>query len=65
MSWALLAAGVGLAGYQAWAITVRWREAHALAQAERRVLLATLLLTRGLGLLLGLVLIAGAFLRGT
>ena len=63
MSWALLAAGVALAGYQAWAIAVRWREASALGPSERRVLIGTLLATRGLGFVLGLVLIAGAFLR--
>ena len=63
MSWALLAAGAALAGYQAWAISVRWREARALGPSERRVLLGTLLATRGLGFVLGLVLIAGAFLR--
>ena len=63
MNWALLAAGVGLAGYQAWAISVRWREAHALGQSERRVLIGTLLAARGLGLLLGLLLIGGALVR--
>ena len=63
MSWALLAAGAALAAYQAWAIAVRWREARALGPSERRVLIGTLLATRGLGFLLGLLLIVGAFLR--
>ena len=63
MNWALLAAGVGLAAYQAWAITVRWREARVLGPSERRVLIGTLLATRGLGFLLGLLLIGGALVR--
>ena len=63
MSWALLAAGGGLAAYQAWAIAVRWGEARALAGTERRVLIGTLLATRGLGFVLGLVLIAAGLHR--
>ena len=63
MNWALLAAGVLLAAYQAWAITVRWREAATLGPSERRVLIGTLLATRGLGFLLGLLLIGGALVR--
>lgn len=62
MPWALFAAGVGLAAYQAWAIAVRWRGAGELAPSDRRVLLWTLVLTRGLGFVLGLVLIGGALL---
>ena len=63
MNWALLGAGAALAAYQTWAIAVRWREARALPPAERRVLVWVLALTRGLGLLLGLLLIGGALLR--
>ena len=63
MNWALLAAGVGLAGYQAWAISVRWGAARALPDAERKLMLGTLVATRGLGLVLGVLLIAGAVWR--
>ncbi len=63
MNWALLGAGAALAAYQAWAISVRWAEARTLPPAERRVMLWVLAFTRGLGLLLGLVLIGGALLR--
>ncbi|MGI9116528.1 MAG: hypothetical protein ACR2JV_02685 [Gaiellales bacterium] len=63
MNWALLAAGVGLAGYQAWAISVRWAEARELPDAERKVMIGTLLATRGLGFALGVLLILGAVWR--
>lgn len=63
MNWALLAAGAGLAAYQAWAISVRWAEARTLDRSERRVLIGTLLATRGLGLLLGLLLVSAALWR--
>ena len=63
MNWALLGAGAALAAYQTWAIRVRWVEARELPPAERRVMLWVLAFTRGLGLLLGLVLIGGALLR--
>ena len=63
MNWALLGAGAALAAYQTWAIRVRWVAARGLAPAERRVMLWVLAFTRGLGLLLGLVLIGGALLR--
>lgn len=63
MNWALLGAGAALAAYQAWAIRVRWVEARELPPPERRVLLWVLVCTRGLGLVLGLVLIGGALLR--
>lgn len=63
MNWALLAAGVGLAAYQAWAISVRVHGSRELEPSDRRVLLITLAMTRGLGFLLGLMLIAGAVWR--
>ena len=63
MNWALLAAGVGLAGYQTWAITVRWTQSRMLEPPERKLMLVTLIFTRGLGLALGLLLIAGAIWR--
>ena len=63
MSWALLAAGLGLAAYQAWAITVRILGSRQLEPAERKLMIITLVMTRGLGLLLGLLLIAGAVWR--
>jgi len=63
VSWALLAAGVVLVGYQAWAITIRWSHARVLPQSERRLMIGTLLATRGMGLVLGLILIAGAIVR--
>jgi hypothetical protein len=63
VNWALLGAGAALVAYQAWAIRVRWVEARELPPAEHRVMLWVLALTRGFGLLLGLVLIGGALLR--
>ena len=65
VNWALLAAGVGLASYQTWAIRLRWRESHGLPPADRKIMLWTLALTRGLGLLLGLGLIVGALYRAS
>ncbi len=62
MSWALLVAGTALVLYQTWAIAIRWSHARVLAPAERRVMIGTLLATRGLGLVLGLILIIGALL---
>ncbi len=59
MDWALVLAGAALAAYQAWAIAVRWRGARSLPPSDRRVLGWTLVLTRGAGLILGVVLIAG------
>ncbi len=61
MRWPLLIAGLGLATYQAWAISVRWQEAKRLPAPERKLLLWTLAATRGVGLVLGVVLVAGAF----
>ena len=58
-----LAAGVGLASYQTWAIWLRWREARGLPPADRKIMLWTLILTRGLGWLLGVGLIVGALYR--
>ena len=55
MNWALFAAGVGLAGYQAWAISVRVLGSRQLDPAERKVMIATLVMTRGLGFALGLL----------
>lgn len=63
VNWALLAAGVGLASYQTWAIWLRWREARGLPPADRKIMLWTLMLTRGLGWLLGVGLIVGALYR--
>lgn len=63
MSWALLAAGLGLAAYQAWAITVRVLGSRQLEPPERKLMIITLVMTRGLGLVLGLLLIAGAVWR--
>lgn len=63
MNWALLAVGVTLAAYQAWAISVRVLGSRALDPPERKVLIATLLATRGLGFVLGFVLIVGAVWR--
>ncbi len=65
MNWALLGAGVALTLYQTWAISIRWVAARQLAQTERRVMLWTLVMTRGLGFLLGLVLIVGALWRAS
>ena len=63
MNWALLAAGLGLAAYQAWAISVRVLGSRQLEPAERKVMLVTLAMTRGLGFALGLLLIGGAVWR--
>lgn len=63
MNWALLGAGAALAAYQAWAIRVRWVAARQLPPAERRLMLWVLACTRGLCLLLGVVLIVGALVR--
>jgi hypothetical protein len=63
VSWALLAAGLGLAAYQAWAITVRVLGSRQLEPPERKLMIVTLVMTRGLGFLLGLLLIAGAVWR--
>ncbi len=63
MNWALLVAGVGLATYQVWAISVRILGSRQLDPPERKVMVITLIMTRGLGLLLGLMLIAGAVWR--
>ncbi len=52
-----------LAAYQAWAISVRVLGSRALDPPERKVLIATLVATRGLGFVLGLVLIVGAVWR--
>lgn len=65
VNWALLAAGVGLASYQTWAIWLRWREARGLPPADRKIMLWTLILTRGLGWLLGVGLIIGALYRAS
>jgi len=65
VNWALLAAGVGLASYQTWAIWLRWREARGLPTADRKIMLWTLILTRGLGWLLGVGLIVGALYRAS
>jgi len=65
VNWALLAAGVGLASYQTWAIWLRWREARDLPPADRKIMLWTLILTRGLGWLLGVGLIIGALYRAS
>jgi hypothetical protein len=63
LNWALLVAGVGLAAYQVWAISVRILGSRQLDPPERKVMVITLIMTRGLGLLLGLMLIAGAVWR--
>lgn len=49
--------------YQVWAIGIRWAEARRLPRTERRLMLVTLALTRGMGLVLGLLLIGGALWR--
>lgn len=61
----MLAAGVALASYQTWAIWLRWREARGLRTADRKIMLWTLILTRGLGWLLGVGLIVGALYRAS
>jgi hypothetical protein len=63
VNWALLAAGLGLAAYQVWAITVRVLGSRQLDPPERKLMIITLIMTRGLGFLLGLLLIAGAVWR--
>ena len=63
MNWALLAAGLGLAAYQVWAITVRVLGSRQLDPPERKLMIITLIMTRGLGFVLGLMLIAGAVWR--
>ena len=63
MNWALLAAGLGLAAYQVWAITVRVLGSRQLDPPERKLMIITLIMTRGLGFSLGLLLIAGAVWR--
>ena len=63
MNWALLAAGLWLAAYQVWAITVRVLGSRQLEPPERKLMIITLIMTRGLGFLLGLLLIAGAVWR--
>ena len=63
MTWALLAAGLGLAVYQVWAISVRVLGSRQLDPPERKLMIITLIMTRGLGFLLGLLLIAGAVWR--
>jgi hypothetical protein len=63
LNWALLVAGVGLAAYQVWAITVRVLGSRQLEPPERKLMIITLIMTRGLGFLLGLLLIAGAVWR--
>lgn len=63
MNWALLAAGLGLAAYQVWAITVRVLGSRQLEPPERKLMIITLIMTRGLGFVLGLMLIAGAVWR--
>ena len=62
MNWALLAVGVTLAAYQAWAISVRVLGSRALDPPERKVLIATLVATRGLGFVLGLLPGGGAMI---
>jgi hypothetical protein len=63
VNWALLAAGFGLAAYQVWAITVRVLGSRQLDPPERKLMIITLIMTRGLGFVLGLMLIAGAVWR--
>ncbi len=63
MNWALLAAGLGLALYQVWAISVRVLGSRQLEPPERKLMIATLVATRGLGFMLGIVLIVGAVWR--
>jgi hypothetical protein len=63
VNWALLAAGLGLAAYQVWAITVRVLGSRQLDPPERKLMIITLIMTRGLGFVLGLMLIAGAVWR--
>lgn len=63
MDWAFVGAGAALAAYQAWAIRVRWVEARGLDRPERRVMVGVLVATRGLGLLLGLILIGAGLAR--
>ena len=65
MNWALLGAGVLLATYQTWAIWLRWSEVRGRPAADRKIMLWTLILTRGLGWLLGVGLIVGALVRAT
>ncbi len=63
MDWAFVVAGGVLAAYQAWAISVRWVAARTLDRSERRVMVGVLLATRGLGLVLGLLLIGAGLAR--
>jgi len=63
VNWALLAAGLGLAAYQAWAISVRVLGSRQLEPPERKLMIITLVMTRGLGFMLGLLLILGAVWR--
>ena len=65
VNWALLGAGVLLATYQTWAIWLRWSEVRGRPTADRKIMLWTLILTRGLGWLLGVGLIVGALYRAT
>jgi len=63
VDWAFIAAGGALAAYQAWAIRVRWVAARTLEPSERRVMVGVLVATRGLGLLLGLLLVGAGLAR--
>lgn len=61
--WAFVVGGVLLCVYQAWAIGIRVAQARGMDRRDGRVLVITVLATRGLGFLLGVILIVAGVAR--
>jgi hypothetical protein len=61
--WAFVVAGTLLCVYQAWAIGIRVAQARGMEQRDGRILVGTVLATRGLGFVLGVVLIVAGVAR--
>ena len=61
--WGFVGAGVALCVYQSWAIGIRVAQARSMPRRDGRVLVATVLATRGLGFVLGIVLIVAGVAR--
>lgn len=61
--WGFVVAGTALCVYQAWAIGIRVINARTMEQRDGRILVVTVLATRGLGFVLGVVLIVAGVAR--
>lgn len=61
--WGFVVAGSALCVYQAWAIGIRVAHARSMEQRDGRILVVTVLATRGLGFILGVILVVAGVAR--